>query len=77
MGQELFKMPHGMRTRWASPENPNAEKGKGGMELYGHKRRANASLPPGDTLVLAYKPEGTSGTIRRIWITIREKNKAM
>jgi hypothetical protein len=76
-GQELFNMPSDVQTRWASPENPNAEKGKGGMALYGRKGRPSVSLLPKDTLVLAYEPEGTTGTIRKIWITIREKNKAM
>ena len=29
--QELFNMPDDVRTRWSSPENPNAEKGKAGL----------------------------------------------
>lgn len=76
-GQELFLMPEGIQTRWASPENPKAEKGKGGLENFGRKGRPAVHLLPGDTLVLAYEPEGISGTIRRIWITIREKDKKM
>jgi len=77
LGQELFQMPEGVQTRWSSPENPNAEPGKGGLENYGRKGRAHVSLLPNDTLVLAYEPAETSGTIRRIWMTIREQDKKM
>ena len=77
IAQELFQKPGGIQTRWASPENPRAEKGKGGLENYGRKGRAHVSLLPKDTLVLAYEPEGISGTVRRIWMTIREQDKKM
>jgi hypothetical protein len=76
-GQELYQMPTEIHTRWASPENPNALKGKGGLENYGRKGRASVRLPSKDTLVLAFESEGVSGTIRRIWMTIREKDRKM
>jgi len=74
MGQELFEMQKHLQTRWASPENPSAEKGAGGTVNHGRKGRAYVNLDAGDTLVLAQEPEGTSGTVRRIWMTIRFKN---
>ena len=77
IGQELFHMPKGVQTRWSSPENLNAEKGKGGLENYGRKGQAHVSLLPKDTLILAHEPEGVSGTIRRIWMTVREQDKKM
>lgn len=76
-GQELFQKPENVKTRWSSPENPAAKKGKGGLENYGRKGRAHVNLLPNDTLVLAHEPEGVSGTIRRIWMTIREQDKKM
>jgi hypothetical protein len=42
-GQELFKMPENVQTRWSSPENPNAEKGKAGLVNYGRKGRASVA----------------------------------
>ena len=69
--------PENIQTRWSSPENPTAEKGKGGLVNHGRKGRAHVSLLPGDTLLLAYESAGVSGTIRRIWMTIREQDKKM
>jgi len=75
--QELYTMPQGVQSRWASPENPGAEKGKGGWENYGRKGRPSVRLAAGDTLLLAQEPAGTSGTIRRIWMTIRQRDPEM
>lgn len=75
--QSLFQMPVDTKTRWASPENPDALKGEGGMVNYGRKGRPSVQLPAGDTLVLAHEPAGTSGTIHRIWITIRNRDPEM
>lgn len=75
--QALFEMPEDIQTKWASPENPDAKKGMGGLENFGRKGRPSISLAPGDTLVLAHEPAGTSGTIRRIWMTIRDKGPEM
>lgn len=76
-GQQLFQMEENIHTRWASPENPDAEKGMGGTENFGRKGRPSLSLEAGDTLILAHEPAGTSGTIRRIWMTIRDKGPEM
>ncbi len=73
INEPLFKMPEGMETRWASPENPRAEKGKGGMVNRGRKRAACFPLEPGESRILAQE-EGVSGTVRRIWVTISERN---
>jgi len=76
-GQSLYEMPENIRTKWASPENPDARNGMGGLENYGRKGRASVSLEPGDTLVLAHESGGTTGTIRRIWMTIGDKDPEM
>ena len=76
-GQSLYEMPENIRTKWASPENPEARKGMGGLANYGRKGRPSVSLKPGDTLVLAHEPGGTTGTIRRIWMTIQDKGPEM
>jgi hypothetical protein len=76
-GQELFQMPDNVQTRWASPENPMAQKGQGGRERAGRKGRASIRLAAGKTLVLAQENAGTSGTIRKIWMTIQEKDPEM
>jgi hypothetical protein len=76
-GQQLFQMQEHIRTKWASPENPDAEKGMGGIENSGRKGRPSISLAAGDTLILAHEPAGTTGTIRRIWMTIRDKGPEM
>lgn len=75
--QDLYHMPANTVTRWASPENPEAEKGMGGIKNFGRKGRPSVSLDAGDTLTLAAEPAGTTGTIRRIWITIRERDPEM
>ncbi|MBR9997891.1 MAG: DUF2961 domain-containing protein, partial [Cyclobacteriaceae bacterium] len=76
-GQPIYEMPEDIQTRWASPENPGAEKGMGGMDNYSRKGRPSVPLGPGDTLLLASEPSGTTGTIRRIWITIQDKDPEM
>ena len=75
--QELYRMPKGIQSRWASPENPLAEKGKGGMESYGRKGRAAVKMAPGDTLVLAQENAGVSGIIHRIWLTMVKRDAKM
>ncbi len=70
LGQELYQMQEHLHTKWASPENPAAEKGKGGMADFGRKGRYAVRLEPGDTLVLAEECSGTTGTIRRICMTL-------
>ncbi len=75
--QSLYQMPEGIRTRWASPENPLAEKGEGAKVDHGRKGRPSVRLKAGDTLVMALEEPGVSGTVHRIWMTIYEKSPEM
>jgi len=71
--QDLYRMPAGkIETRWASPENPGAEKGAGAKENGGRKGRPFIQIPAGSEAVLA-EARGTSGTVRRIWLSFGER----
>ena len=67
-----FVVPDGVETRWASPENWEARKGEGGRANAGRKGSPCFSLKAGEQRVLA-EASGTSGTIRRIWMTIDDR----
>ena len=73
---DLFRMEEGVQTRWASPENPKGEKGGACRGNDGRKRSACYPIPPGESRVLA-EAAGTSGTVRRIWITIGDRSPKM
>jgi len=73
---QLFKKGKGIRTCWASPENPKAKKGKGGMPNSGRKGSPCLPLLPGEAFVMA-EAAGTAGTVRRIWVTIAERSPWM
>ena len=75
-GQALFDKPHDIETRWASAENWTGKKGGGGMTKDGRKGSPSFSLKAGQTKTLA-EASGTSGIIRRIWITINERTPEM
>jgi len=62
--------------RWASPENPAAAPGGAHRGDDGRKRRPCFPLKSGESAVLA-EAAGTAGTVRRIWITIRDRSPAM
>jgi hypothetical protein len=70
--EDLFRIAAGVETRWASAENPQGRKGAGGLTQAGRKGRPSVALKAGATQVLA-ETHGTSGMIRRIWITINER----
>lgn len=71
--QELYRMPAGrVETRWASPENPAGTRGAGGKENAGRKGRPFINIPADGEAVLA-EVRGTSGTVRRIWLTFGER----
>ncbi len=72
----LFEVPDGVQTRWASPENWDGERGVGGQADNGRKGSACFRFNAGDQKVLAHA-ENTCGTIRRIWLTIRDRSPAM
>jgi hypothetical protein len=72
---DVHTMPEQTETRWISFENPKGEKGAGGMANKGAKGAAFKPLPAGETLVLL-DYEG-SGTVRRIWMTLRPNDPVM
>jgi hypothetical protein len=72
---QLYKKPAGVQTRWASGENPQGRKGAGAQDNKGAKGHAFDAIPSGATHVLC-DIKG-SGTIRRIWITLKAKNPHM
>jgi hypothetical protein len=74
--QELFHLPKQVESVWASPENPNGQRGQGARENGGRKGRASVPLPAGQQLVLA-EVSGRSGTVRRIWLTMDDRTPRM
>ncbi|MFI3295734.1 MAG: hypothetical protein R3Y19_06910, partial [Rikenellaceae bacterium] len=47
-----MKAPKGVETRWASAENPTAEKGKGGMTNKGAKGDAYTLIAPNSKSII-------------------------
>jgi Protein of unknown function (DUF2961) len=74
--QTLFEMPEGIETRWASGENQTGEKGKGGQANAGRKGSATVPIKAGESRILA-QATGTSGTVRRIWMTFPDRSPQM
>ncbi|HYE14649.1 MAG TPA: hypothetical protein VD968_09440, partial [Pyrinomonadaceae bacterium] len=74
--QSLFEMPEGVETRWASSENQRGEKGKGGQANAGRKGSPTVPIRAGESRVLA-EVSGSSGTVRRIWMTIPDRSPRM
>src|SRR5215213_4216111 len=74
--QSLFEMPEGVESRWASGENPTGEKGKAGQANGGRKGAPTVAIKAGASRVLA-EAAGTSGTVRRIWMTFPERSPRM
>ena len=68
-GPTLYDVPTGVTTRWASPENPTGARGEAGRAGGGRKGAPTIALKPGQHAVLA-EARGTSGTVRRIWMTL-------
>lgn len=66
----MFVMPDGVVSRWASHENPRAEKGRGGMVNQGGKGAPYFIIEPGESVELMVA-EGP-GVVRRIWMTLDE-----
>ena len=70
-------MPDSIETRWATAENPTGAKGGACRGNDGRKRNAfKRGLAAGESITLA-EVQGTSGTVRRIWITIDDRSPAM
>ena len=76
LAQSLYTLPDGIETRWASPENPQGEKGKGARTNGGRKGRPAIPIKAGEQVTLA-EVRDSSGTIRRIWGTISDRSPAM
>jgi hypothetical protein len=74
--QRLYEMPEGVETRWASPENPRGEKGRGAQAAGGRKGAPTIAIRAGASAVLAEASQ-TSGTVRRLWMTIPERTPQM
>ncbi|HLM55135.1 MAG TPA: glycoside hydrolase family 172 protein [Pyrinomonadaceae bacterium] len=74
--QTLYEMPEGVETRWASGENPTGEKGRGGQANGGRKGSPTVPIKAGESRVLA-EAKGTSGTVRRIWMTFPDRSPKM
>lgn len=74
--QSLYEMPQGIHTRWASAENWKGEKGVAAIENGGRKGSAKFPLKAGETKVIA-ETNGTTGVIRRIWVTIIDRSPEM
>ncbi|WCE02567.1 glycoside hydrolase family 172 protein [Pseudoxanthomonas sp. JBR18] len=60
---------------WASPENPQAAQGAGGVENRGAKGHPYQSIPAGGTQVLA--DVTGPGVIDRLWMTVNDRSPAM
>jgi len=72
---ELYRRQPGVQTRWASFENPLAERGRGATTNKGAKGYAFDSVAAGETKTLL-DVEG-SGTVCRIWMTISDRSPQM
>jgi hypothetical protein len=73
--QEALYQYQDSEPRWASPENPKAEKGAGGRENQGAKGHAYETIAPGKALVLA--DIAGAGVIDRMWITVMDRSPEM
>ncbi len=74
--ESLYVMPAGVETRWASPENPKAERGQGASANAGRKGAAFFVLKAGESRTLAAVESG-SGIVRRIWMTLNDRGPKM
>ncbi|MCA1620543.1 MAG: DUF2961 domain-containing protein [Acidobacteria bacterium] len=73
--QALYEMQD-VETRWASPENPTGEKGRGGQAAGGRKGSPTIPIRAGESVVLA-EARNTSGMVRRIWMTMPDRSPRM
>lgn len=73
---ELYVVPDGVETRWASPENPGGERGQGGKVNAGRKGAPSFPLAAGESRVLADVKAG-SGVVRRMWMTLNDRSPKM
>ncbi len=76
MGENLYRLPDEIKTRWASAENPHGLPGAGGKVAHGRKGMPYFFCRPGRPLTLA-RAQGHSGMIRRIWLTLHDMSPMM
>jgi hypothetical protein len=74
--QAIYEMQDGVETRWASPENPTGEKGRGGRAAGGRKGSPTIPIRAGESVVLA-EAKNTPGMVRRIWMTMPDRSPQM
>ena len=72
----LYEIPDHIQTRWATAENPSGDKGGACRGNDGRKRRASIQIRAGESATLL-DVSGTSGTVRRIWITTQISPKML
>ncbi len=71
----LFEKPPGVQSRWASFENPKAQRAAGALANRGAKGHAFDSVAAGETKPL-FDIEG-SGIVHRIWLTLNDRSPEM
>jgi len=70
-------IPEGVESRWATAENPSAARGGACRSNDGRKRSPKVDgLKAGASFTMA-EATGTSGTVRRIWVTIPNRSPKM
>ncbi|WP_372633147.1 glycoside hydrolase family 172 protein [Cohnella sp.] len=72
----MYVIPGGVETRWACPENRTAGKGIAARSNGGRKGSPFLPVRAKEQVVLAQE-DGTSGTIRRIWVTLDDRSPRM
>lgn len=70
--QDWFRLPANTETRWASFENPDAERGKGASENKKAKGHPSEQFKPGETKTLLNTTG--AGVIQRMWMTISDRS---
>lgn len=76
LAEDLYQIPAGVQTRWASPENWKGEKGAAGQLRGGRKGSPAFTLKASESKTLA-EVQGQSGTVRRFWITMDDRSARM
>jgi hypothetical protein len=74
--EPLYVVPQGVETRWASPENPRAERGQAARSNAGRKGAAAFTLKAGESRTLAQVESGR-GVVRRMWMTLLDRSPKM
>jgi hypothetical protein len=74
--QALYEMQEGVEMRWASPENPKGERGRGAQSMGGRKGSPTIAIKAGASAVLA-EAQNSSGMVRRLWMTIPDRSPQM